>query len=237
MTVLGIATVAQGWAVRTGRLAQHVTRKQAEGFHGFLKEAEPLLYAAVELDPGWSGPWAGLLASGRGLGVGLDVIRRRFEAAVVREPGLRIAHNQMLLASCRKWYGSHELMHEFADEVRRGPHGADLAHLTARAHLEHALSFGPGDGRRDYAAQPHVRSALVEAAEQSLFQPGYSVPRAPYDDANLFAMVFNLAGLYAEARRAFELTEGVVTRVPWEQINADVLTVYTMTRRRARSGR
>jgi hypothetical protein len=235
--LLGVVTVAYGWSVRSGLLARHVSREQFEGFHALLREAEPHLYAAAELDPGWSGPWVGLLASGRGLQVGLDVIRRRFEAAVTRNPADRIAHTQMLLALCKKWFGSHELMHEFADQARRGTHGADLAYLTARAHLEQALSFGHGDERRAYLAQPRVRSELAEAAELSVFRPGYTLPRTPYDDANLFAMVFSLAGMRAEARRAFELTEGVVTRVPWEQISRDVMTVYTTRRRQVRTAK
>ena len=235
--LLGVVTVAYGWSVRSGLLARHVSREQFEGFHALLREAEPHLYAAAELDPGWSGPWVGLLASGRGLQVGLDAIRRRFEAAVTRDPADRIAHAQMLLALCKKWFGSHELMHEFADQARRGAHGADLAYLTGRAHLEQALSFGLGDERRAYLAQPRVRSELAEAAELSVFRPGYTLPRTPYDDANLFAMVFSLAGMRAEARRAFELTEGVVTRVPWELISRDVMTVYTTRRRQVRTAK
>lgn len=233
--LLGVVTVAHGWSVRSSFGARSVSRQQFQAFHELLREAEPHLYAAAELDSGWSGPWIGLLASGRGLQIGLDAIRRRFEAAVTREPADRIAHSQMLLALCKKWFGSHELMHEFADQSRRGVHGADLAYLTGRAHLEQALSLGRGSKPRAYLAQPRVRSELAEAAEVSVFRPGYTVPRAPYDDANLFAMVFSLAGMQAEARRAFELTEGVVTRVPWEMISQDVMAVYTAKRRHART--
>jgi hypothetical protein len=234
--LLGVATVAYGWSVRSGLRARYVSREQFNSFHALLREAEPHLYAAAELDPGWSGPWVGLLASGRGLQVGLDEIGRRFETAAARSPADRIAHSQMLLALCKKWFGSHELMHQFADQARRGPQGADLAYLTARAHLEHALSPELGD-HRAYLAQPRVRAQLVEAAELCVFRPGYAVPRTPYEDANLFAMVFTLAGMAAQARRAFELTEGVVTRVPWEQINRDVKTAYTISRRQSRTAK
>jgi hypothetical protein len=76
-------------------------------------------------------------------------------------------------------------------------------------------------------AQPRVRAELAEAAESSVFRLGYVLPRTPYDDANLFAMVFSLAGMRAEARRAFALTEGVVTRTRWEQLNRDAVLIYT----------
>lgn len=233
--LLGLVTVSYGWSVRSGLRARYVSREQFKGFHALLREAEPHLYAAAELEPGWSGPWVGLIAAGRGLGVGLDVIRRRFETAVSREPASRLAHSQMLLPLCQKWYGSHELMHAFADEARLGPHGADLAYLTARAHLEHALALGSVGEQRAYLAQPRVRAELTQAAEMSVLRPGYANPRNPYADANLFAMVFSMGGLQTEARRAFELTAGVVTRVPWEQWNPDVAAIYTARRRLARA--
>lgn len=233
-TLLGVVTVALGWSVRSGRAAHAVPREQFKTFHALLRDAEPHLYAAAELDPAWSGPWVGLLASGRGLQVDLELIRRRFDAATAREPEDRIAHGQMLLALCEKWFGSHELMHEFAGQALRGPHREALAPLTARAHLEHALSCAPGAERRAYLARKGVRAELLEAAELSLFRPGYAVPRSPYADANLFAMAFSMAGMRAEARRAFKLSDGVVTRTPWEQINVDVVAAYRTRRRQAR---
>lgn len=235
--LLGVVTVGYAWSVRSGLFARHVSRAQFEGFHALLREAEPRLYAAAELDPGSSAPWTGLLAAGRGLQVGLDVIRRRFEAAITRTPGDRVAHRQLTLALCKKWLGSHELMHEFVDQARRGPYEANLAFLTALAHLEHAMALEVGPERRAYLAQPHVHAELVQAAEVSVFRPGYAVPHMPFADANLFAMVFSLAGMQAEARRAFELTEGVVTRSPWEQLSQDVMTVYTTRRRLARTSK
>lgn len=80
----GLVTVAYGWSVRSGLRARQVSPAQFKGFHALLREAEPHLYAAAELEPGWSGPWVVLLASGRGLQVGLEVIRRRFETGAGR---------------------------------------------------------------------------------------------------------------------------------------------------------
>jgi hypothetical protein len=231
--LLGTAAVAHGWAVRSSRPAQNVSGRQFKRFHDHLREAERHLYAAAELDPGWSGPWVLLLTSGRGLQVGREEITRRFEAATARTPADRIAHGQMLQALCQKWGGSHDRMHEFADQARRGPHAADLAHLTARAHHEHGLAWQAE--RRAYLAKPDVRDELVEAAELSIFRPGYAVARAPYYDANLFAMVFSLAGMRAEARRAFELTEGVVVSAVWETMYLYVVDRHSSPQSRARS--
>jgi hypothetical protein len=49
--------------------------------------AEEHLYCSVELDPSSIAPWYSLLISGRGLQVGLDAQRRRFEGALKRCPG------------------------------------------------------------------------------------------------------------------------------------------------------
>lgn len=236
--VLGAATVSFAWKVRTGKLAQHVSREQFDRFHTLLRKAEEHLYRAVELDPASAVPWAELVTSGRGLSVGLEVVRRRFEAVTDRCPGHRRAHQQMLQCLCLKWSGSHEQMHEFAAAAAAGAYWAQLAHLVAIAHLERWLKLPAGSERSAYMKQSTVRSELVEAADLSIFQPGWSRARAPYSEPNVFAMAFSLAGLHDEARRAFELTDGVVTRFPWSYGNGrDQVTLFTVWRDKARSAR
>ena len=119
------------------------------------------------------------MTSGRGLQIGLDAIRRRFEAATTRCPDHRIAHQQMLQALCKKWFGSHEQMHAFAEQAVQGPHYAALAHLVPSAHLEHWFDLGAGDERRAYMHQATVRDALMEAADLSIFQPDHRATSGP----------------------------------------------------------
>jgi hypothetical protein len=238
LTLLGSATVNYAWHLRTSYGAQHVSRQQFAGFHGALREAEEHLYRAVELDPESAAPWAHLVTSGRGLQLGLEVIERRFEAAVQRCPNHRIAHQQMLQALCGKWFGSHDRMHAFAAEAAKGPHAASLAHLVAIAHLEHWLGLGTGQPRSSYMKDSTVRAQLEEAADASLFRPGYSYPRSPHSEANVFAMAFSLAGMHGPARRAFDLTNGVVTAFPWRYINGrDQVMAFTNRRRAAQFAR
>lgn len=238
LTLLGVVTVGYAWKIRTGARAQHVSRRQFDGFHGALREAEEHLYRAAELDPRSAAPWASLVTSARGLELGLDVVERRFEAAVRRAPSHRIAHQQMLQTLCRKWSGSHERMHAFAAEAAAGPHFAQLAHLVAIAHIERWLDLGAGTERIAYMKQQSVRSQLEEAADLSLFQPDHSYPRSPHFEANLFAMSFSLAGMRGEAARAFERAEGVVTQFPWQYINGrDQIAPFTHWRNRARVAR
>jgi hypothetical protein len=236
--VLGAATVTRAWKVRTAARAQHVSQAQFKAFFELLEEAEAYLYRAAELDPAEAAPWAQLVTSGRGLQVGIDLVRRRFEAVAARCPDHRIAHQQMLQSLCRKWSGSHEEMHAFAREALAGPHFAALAHLTAIAHLEHWLDLPVGVERRAYMHGAQVRAELEQAADLSVFQPDHAVPLVPYQDANLFAMALSLAGLDADARRAFELTDGVVTRFPWQYGNGrDPVLYYSVRRDKARKAR
>ena len=237
--LLGSLTIGCAWRERTNARAQRVSPQKFAIFHTLLREAEEHLYAVAELEPSWAEPWSLLITSGRGLQRGIEINQRRFEAAVMRCPGHRVAHEQMLQTLCRKWSGSHERMHAFAAEAARGPYQSTLAHLVAIAHLEHRLDMkGGGSARRPYMKQQEVRAELKEAAELSIFSVREADPRSPYFDANVFAMAFNLAGMYSEAKRAFELTNGVVTRFPWQYGNSrDLVTTFAHQRRRARFSR
>jgi hypothetical protein len=227
--VLGARKVERGWEIRSGARASHVSRDQFAAFHEHLREAEEYLYDAVDLDRASAGPWYYLLMSARGLQVGLPVTRRRFESLVTRSPGHVGAHRQMLQSLCKKWSGSHQQMHAFATEAMRGPHGRRLGEIVGWAHLEHWLELNGQEGQAYLASHP-VRTELMEAAERSIFDPDYTMPRAPYYAHNLFAMLFNLAGLHEQARIAFEATDGVVTKLPWAYLNSDTVAVYTKRR-------
>ena len=217
--VLGSCLISDAWQVRTGARAQHISREQFTAFHDLLTQAEEHLYEAARLDPAAVAPWYFLLMSGRGLEVGTNVIERRFEAATGRCPDHFEVHFQMLQCVCKKWSGSHERMHAFADEAMSGPHWSKLALLVPWAHLERYLDLGGREPGRDYLAQPKVLAEIHDAADLTLGQPDYADPRAPFAAANLFAMAFSLARSWDEARTAFEATEGVVTRRPWDYMD------------------
>ena len=227
--ILGARKVERGWEIRTGARATQVSQDQFAAFHAHLREAEEYLYDAVALDRASAGPWYYLLMSARGLQAGLPVTKRRFEALVTRSPGHVGAHRQMLQSLCRKWSGSHEQMHAFATEAMRGPHGLHLGEIVAIAHLEHWLDLKPEE-RQPYISSQPVRTELLEAADRSIFDPDYAMPRAPYQALNHFALLFALAGLYEQSRAAFQATGGVVTKSPWNYFNADPVAAYAKRR-------
>ncbi|MGH3744433.1 MAG: hypothetical protein ACRDTP_06190, partial [Mycobacteriales bacterium] len=228
--MLGARTFQRGWAVRTGARATHVSQDQFKAFHEHLREAEEYFYAAADLDRESPAPWYYLLASARGVQAGLPIAQRRFDALVKRAPDHVAGYRQMLQTVCRKWSGSHELMHEFALEAARGPHGMRLGELVAFAHIEHWLDLPSGEDAAYIVSHP-VRAELVEAAELSIFHAHYTpAPRSPYAAPNAFAMALSMSGLHAQARAAFALTEGVVLEQPWHYLKSNPLLAYAMRR-------
>jgi hypothetical protein len=210
LAFVGAATVDRAWRVRTTKLAQHVSQDQFREFHEILREAEEHLYRSAELDPKSVAPWHSLLRSGRGLQVGLDIQQRRFEAAAERSPGHLGAHHQMLQQLCRKWSGSHERMHAFATDAMRGPYGEDLGVLIPVAYNEHLISLDKDSPERKFIASAESRAELQEAADRTIFRPGFAPARDPYLAVNTFGWAFCNAGMWPQARAAFEASAGVV---------------------------
>ncbi|MDX3072347.1 hypothetical protein [Streptomyces sp. MI02-7b] len=221
LLVAGARGVSWAWEARTGARASHVSREQFRIFHERLETAEDLLYRAAELEPGWASPWYFLQMCGRGLQIGPDLARLRFEASVRRVPGHLGAHQQHLQQVCAKWSGSHEEMHAFAREsMESGPEGGPLGVLVAVAHLEHWLHLDQGADSA-YILQDHVSRELHEAADRSIRHPGFAGRIEAVECYNVFAMAFALAGEKRAAAAAFAATRGLVTRSPWQYINGD----------------
>ncbi|MFK8912690.1 hypothetical protein, partial [Streptomyces sp. YS-3] len=219
LLVAGSRQISWAWEARTSARAQHVSREQFEVFHDRLRTAEKMLYEVAEREPGWTSPWYGLLVTGRGLQVGEPAARRRFEAAVRRDPYHLGVHRQRLQQVCHKWGSSHEEMHAFARRAAlAAPEGSLLGELVALAHLEHWLDLEDGEDTA-YLRNPEVRTSLRDAAERSVLHPDF-VPRlGSVQVNNSFAMAFSLVGDTASARACFEATGGYVTESPWHYLN------------------
>ncbi|AVH99412.1 hypothetical protein C5L38_02895 [Streptomyces sp. WAC00288] len=223
----GLRHVSWGWEARTSARAKDVSREQFEVFHERLRTAERWLYEAAELEPGWASPWYCLQVSGRGLEVGPEVARRRFEATVRRAPHHLGAHQQQLQQVCRKWGGSHEEMHAFARTSALGaPGGTQLGQLVAVAHVEEWLSLDSGPDAA-YIGRPEVAASLNEAADHSYRHPDFVRRDGWLQVLNSFAMAFSLAGQREAARECFRAGEGRVTEFPWSYLNdSDPVAAY-----------
>jgi hypothetical protein len=233
--MLGARTIHRAWAVRSASRASQVSREQFADFHKLLEDAEEHLYEAARLDHASSAPWFFLLISGRGLQVGPDVSLRRFEAVTSREPAHFGAHRQRLQQLCKKWGGSHQLMHEFAREAMLRSDDMLMGVLVAEAHIEQWLDLGGGTPGENYMSTQSVRESLAEAASRSIDRADFASARDPYLAHNIFAFAFSIAGPYTAAKRAFSATRGVVTKSPWEYLAGDLVDGYKRWRWRATS--
>jgi hypothetical protein len=222
LLVAGARQVAWAWEARTGAEARHVSREQFKVFHERLRVAEDMLYEVAEREPEWVAPWYYLQTSGRGLQVGAETARLRYEASVRRDPWHLGVHRQQLQQVCAKWSGSHEQMHAFAREsMLAAPEGSSLGELVAVAHLEHWLDLESGEDA-EYVIQDHVSEQLHEAADRSVRHPDYDRDGKPpgwIQTYNVFAMAFSFAQEKEAAAEMFAAIGGTVTKFPWSYIN------------------
>ena len=228
LLVAGARQVTWAWEARTSARAQQVSREQFKVFHERLRVAEDWLYEVAEREPEWVAPWYYLQISGRGLQVGQETARLRFEASVRRDPWHLGAHKQQLQQVCAKWSGSHEQMHAFAREsMLAAPEGSSLGELVALAHLEHWLDLESGEDA-EYVIQDHVAEQLHEAADRSVRHPDYARDGRPpgwIHTYNTFAMAFSLAQEKQAAAEMFAGIGGAVTKFPWSYLNGGDPTV------------
>ncbi|MBO0822637.1 MAG: hypothetical protein J2P27_02125 [Actinobacteria bacterium] len=231
--LLGSRTINRAWSVRTAASAAEVSQEQFAQFHTLLEEAEEYLYDAARLDSSSSAPWHFLVVSGRGLEVGPDVSRRRFEAVVSRDPDHFGAHRQRLQQLCKKWGGSHEQMHDFARQAMLRSADPQMGVLVAEAHVEQWTDLGGGRSGQAYIRSKEVRESLTDAATRSIDRIDYAPARDPYLGFNMFAFAFTAAGLLSEAKGVFTRTHGVVTKAPWEYLSGQPLDGYLRWRETA----
>lgn len=215
LTVKGQFAIDWAWQARGNGRAKTVSEEAFKVFFRRLKVAEDCLDDATEIDADDPTPWAGLVTLGRARQLGLDETRRRFDEAVRRYPWHRDAHYHMLQQLCRKWSGSHELMHDFAEAAAAGaPAGSPLGVLVADAHIEHWLDLDDGADAR-YLESPPVRAEVYEAAQRSIFHADFRRDYGWVQAASTFAMLFVLFDDAKTAAAAFRLLGDLGTEHPW----------------------
>ncbi|RKN44984.1 hypothetical protein [Streptomyces hoynatensis] len=208
-----------------------IDHRRCPEFQERLRIAEAHLHEAIEREPTWAEPWHQLLFTARGLHVGPDAARERFETAVRLVPGHLGAHAQYLQQLTPKWGGSEEAAHHFAHAVTAGaPPGSPLGVLIAQAHLESMVARK--GGALAYLRRPAVRRDLHEAAERSVRHPAYRRTAGWIWQHNVFAMAFALAGEREAARDMFRLLGGRISASPWSYLNAGPVRGYRQWRHR-----
>jgi hypothetical protein len=226
LLVRGAHAVNWAWHARGGKTADHTSQDQFREFFRRLRLAENCLDEVVERDPDDTTAWAFLIRSARGRQVDRAEAQRRFDAVVKRRPHHRMAHEQMLQYLCKKWFGSHEEMFDFArSAATKAPAGSPLGALVATAHIERWLDLPSGDDVA-YMTQPEVIADLRAAADASVRHPYFR--RRPGWPAlhNTFAFAFACAGDWAFAAEQFDMIGDRVTEWPWQYFRADAASAF-----------
>jgi hypothetical protein len=106
--------VAVAWEVRTAKRAAQVSSDQFATFHRILGDAQDAALYASSLAPDDPTPWVTLLTICRGLEHDAAHFESALSQLTTRAPDHRKGHEEALQYVCKKWFGSHEQMFDFA---------------------------------------------------------------------------------------------------------------------------
>lgn len=217
-TLLGWGSIREAWRARGGRFANHVPQDAWPVFFGHLENAEELLAKAAGLRPQHPEPLSNLLITARGLQMGGEDERERFQALIDVAP-LHVRGHVLMLENLKaKWGGSDEAMFAFARQhAERAPEGHALGCLPVHAHWEmrNMLAWKDEEPADAYFRRPEVAREIIQAWRCTAGSPshvadGYS--RALY---NLMAASLALCGQRELARQALGKMQGQCLEWPW----------------------
>ncbi|MGN9909907.1 hypothetical protein ACTMTJ_20375 [Phytohabitans sp. LJ34] len=238
-TLLAWRLVEDGWAIRTGGWARHVSAEQWKGFHEHLHRAEQILIEVTARHPGYASGWVERLHTARGLSLGQAEARRRYDAVMKVAPRLHQAQAAMVQQLCPKWSGSYEAMHRFAvDCTKASPPGSVNGAVVADAHIEHWLLLDRDDGEQaaaTYLRRPEVQQELLWAAGHSVLNPACRPAVGWVEAHSSFAMAFSLAENYPAAAAHFNALYAhgnLAAESPWDYLG-DGPTEFVAHRDRA----
>jgi hypothetical protein len=228
--VLGWALVARGWEVRTGDRAHNVGEDQWRRFGILLGEADEVLTGALEARP--NHPAAAVARMQVALGVGVENATEfweRFEVATHDRATLYPAHTMMLTSMCRKWYGSNEIMFDFARKVAASaPPGDPVSAVLPLAQIEYLNALvmfkEEESGNRARALQLARNEDLPRVAEASRRWCGDGtqvIPPHPRDVLahQLFGWFLSLDKAYQDRARWHLQQAGTrIAFLPWSYL-------------------
>jgi hypothetical protein len=222
VAMLGAHLINVGWNIRSGARAEYVSRQQFESFHDWLRRAEVVLLDGVARRPGDPALWVVRLTSARGLQLGLAEIRRRYGKLVAIDPHHLPGQEQFLQSLCPKWSGSWELLHPWCRETMlASPPGSLQAGLVVEGHVERLLEIGDDAQNFAYLSSPAVRAEIYEAAQRSIWHPGFRREYGWVSVVSGFAFAFTLLEDHPAAASAFGMLGHLATEYPWNYSSGD----------------
>lgn len=229
--LLGSHLIDVGWKIRTAARAQYVSREQFAAFHDWLRKAEQVLIDGAAYNPRDPAVWTARITSARGLQLGLAESRRRYDRLAAADPHHLPGQLQLLQMLCPKWDGTWEQVHEFArDAMGAAPPGGPHGLIVAEAHIEHVFD---GDTRADmlgYLSNEQVRAEIYQAAQRSIWHPGFRRGYGWIEALSTFALLFMLLDDQRAAAATFTAMGNLATRHPWDYLDDDVATQIQQAR-------
>ncbi|GAA2854566.1 hypothetical protein Acy02nite_73980 [Actinoplanes cyaneus] len=207
-----VQLVHQGWRIRGDTLARYVSARRFEAFHRYLAEAERVLHAGLTRSPHDPALWTVGLVVARGLQLGLDQARYRYECLAAFDPHHLPGQSHLLQQLCPKWGGTWSAAEEFArSAARAAPDGAHSVVLIADYYLEKMLDQRNAVPWR----RADVRAELAEAADRSVRHPAFRRTIGWVQVVNSFAAAFSLFGDRTGARQMFAMLGPYASEFPW----------------------
>ncbi|MCP2322284.1 hypothetical protein HDA40_000791 [Hamadaea flava] len=234
-TLLGARFIDIGWKARSAVYAMHVKQAQWQIFFDYLQRAERLLADATAIDPTEAAAWTQRIVTARGLSLGIDEARRRYEKAAEHSDAPYTAQRQLIQNLCPKWGGSTAELHTFAGEcLASGKPGTLAGAIVADAHVEHAIT---NEYVRDavlYLGKPDVVKSVTAAAAQTVLHPDFQPGFGSVGAHSVFAFALHTGGS-RHAEPHFAALGNRAGSYPWDMLHQDWKKAFRQASRSARS--
>ncbi|MGC4819627.1 hypothetical protein [Micromonospora sp. DT63] len=227
-TLHGTHLICDGWRIRSSYRAQHVSRSQFEQFHEHLRRAEQVLIDVTARYPDDAAAWTQRITIARGLQLGQNEARRRYDRLAQQHPHHAPAQAALLQQLCPKWSGDWDRAFAFAREcAQAAPAGAPNAVLVAEAHLERWLDFDTDRERTAYVRSAPVVDEVMQAGQRSVLHPDFVDRPGWVWIRSTFALMFSLTEQWPAAASQFTALGNLGTEYPWAYVDdAEGFTKY-----------
>ncbi|MGV9215142.1 hypothetical protein ACTFTM_25055 [Micromonospora sp. RB23] len=224
----GTHLICDGWRIRSADRARNVSRAQFDQFHDHLRRAEQVLIDVTARYPDDPAAWTERLAVARGLELGQNEARRRYDRLAHHHPHHLPAQASLIQQLCPKWSGDWDRMFAFARAcAQTAPAGAPNAVLIADAHLERWLDIDDDQEGADYLEQSEVIDEIHQAAERSVLHPDFVHDAGWVWVRSVFALMFCLTEQWAAAATQFTALGNLGSKYPWSNLSGvDTFTEY-----------
>jgi hypothetical protein len=223
----GTHGIKWAWEARSGAKAEQVADEAWPIFFERLKQSWMDLDRVSELNPADATPFGQKIPCAMGLQLDKKVVFDCLSNTLARSQHSWQAHSAVLFYICKKWYGSHEEMFEFARSVSNAmPEGSGMHALIPIAHHErwiYAVAFEQDmDLAEKYFDQPEIRDEILSAYNRSLGSPAHRPNKSTRNQSSFFALGLVRTQSFDQALFELNRLDDRVPEFPWVQLGDPV---------------